>query len=268
MHCLGRIYPFWNRLSGSLVVALSISTHPMANGKCADPTLHSSMFNIISRKCSVQVPSHFQRPGKEIANIHLLVIAGPSGVGKGTLVKKLISDFPDSFGFCVSHTSRAPRTGEVHGRHYFFQNKKDIMDLVAKGQFVEYAEVHGNVYGTSFQEVSRVSSEGKICLVEVDVQGVSQIKSSPLGGTARFVFIRPPSLGTLNLRLRARGTDDDDTIGRRIKAAQREIDEAELIGFDIVIVNNILHEAYSELKSQSLAWFPLLMKARSDGHYA
>eukprot|EP00922_Rhytidocystis_sp_ex-Travisia-forbesii_P051856 GHVS01076987.1.p1 GENE.GHVS01076987.1~~GHVS01076987.1.p1 ORF type:complete len:269 (+),score=25.83 GHVS01076987.1:163-969(+) len=264
MRCLRHFSQFWNRLPRDLSLALSSSTDPMASGKCADPTRPSSMFNILPIKSSSHVPSHCHRTENVTANVDILVVAGPSGVGKGTLVKKLIADFPDCFGFCVSHTSRPPRTGEVYGKHYFFEKKEFIMDLVAKGQFLEHAEVHGNVYGTSLQEVGRVSSNGKICLVEVDVQGVRQIKSSPLGGMAHFIFIRPPSLDTLTLRLRNRGTEGDDAIGRRVKAAEREMDEAEKIGFELVVINDVLDQAYAALKRQTAMWFALRMKSHCD----
>lgn len=103
-----------------------------------------------------------------------LVVAGPSGVGKGTLIDKLLKEHPNLFGFSVSHTTRAPRPGEVDGKSYHFTTVPEMEAGIAKGLFLEHASVHGNFYGTSFEAVNRVSQAGKICILDIDVQASSQ----------------------------------------------------------------------------------------------
>lgn len=176
-----------------------------------------------------------------------VVIAGPSGVGKGTLIGKLQKEFPKLFGFSVSHTTRAPRPGEEDGVHYNFTTVSNILEEVEQGKFIEHAEVHGKHYGTSVAAVEKVREKGQICILDIDVQGCRSARAKGL--EAKYVFVAPPSLDALENRLRGRGTETEDAIRTRLGNAQKEIgakDEKDL--FDTVLVNDNLEKAYSSLK--------------------
>ncbi|KAJ1434715.1 P-loop containing nucleoside triphosphate hydrolase protein [Ochromonadaceae sp. CCMP2298] len=131
-----------------------------------------------------------------------LVICGPSGVGKGTLIGKLLAQYPAKFGLSVSHTSRLPRPGEVDGEHYHFVEVGAIRRDIEAGPFkyLEHATVHANLYGTREDDVERVHAAGKVCVLDVDSNGVRQIKS--ISYPAKMVFIAPPSIDELEARLR------------------------------------------------------------------
>lgn len=177
-----------------------------------------------------------------------VVIAGPSGVGKGTLIEKLRAEFPKLFGFSVSHTSRAPRPGEQDGVHYNFTTADQIIADVAAGKFIEHAEVHGRHYGTSVAAVEKVRDDGRICILDIDVQGCRAARKKNL--EAKYIFVAPPSMEALERRLRGRGTEDEDAIKTRLGNAQSEIDAKDEQGlFDTIIVNDDLDTAYSQLKS-------------------
>ncbi|KAG1780983.1 P-loop containing nucleoside triphosphate hydrolase protein [Suillus placidus] len=176
-----------------------------------------------------------------------LVVFGPSGVGKGTLINRLIKEFPSSFGFSVSHTTRAPRPGEINGKAYHFTTTDNFKNLISEGAFIEHAQFSGNFYGTTIQAVQDVSATGKRCILDIEVQGVQQIKQTPLHATV--IFVSPPSMTVLNNRLRGRATDSEDAIQRRLAIARREIDYARQPGsVDYIIVNDDLDTAYQKLK--------------------
>lgn len=176
-----------------------------------------------------------------------IVIAGPSGVGKGTLIGKLRNEFPKLFGFSVSHTSRAPRSGEKDGVDYHFTTADAILAEVEEGKFIEHAEVHGRHYGTSIAAVESVRKEGRICILDIDVQGCRSARAKQLD--ALFVFVTPPSLSDLEDRLRGRGTESEDAIKTRLGNAQEEIDAKDEPGlFDSIIINDDLDVAYAQLK--------------------
>jgi len=176
-----------------------------------------------------------------------IVLAGPSGVGKGTLIQKLLSEFPDKFGFSVSHTTRKPRPGEIHGVQYNFTTVEEIKKEIDAGKFIEHAIVHENYYGTSKAAVEHVLNQNKICILDIDVQGCEQVKKSTL--KARFIFIAPPKWEELEKRLRGRGTETEETIQKRLKTAQKEMDYMKKENFfDIIIINDNLENAYTELK--------------------
>eukprot|EP01112_Ceratiomyxa_fruticulosa_P023497 TRINITY_DN89_c0_g2_i1.p1 TRINITY_DN89_c0_g2~~TRINITY_DN89_c0_g2_i1.p1 ORF type:complete len:195 (+),score=39.26 TRINITY_DN89_c0_g2_i1:72-656(+) len=176
-----------------------------------------------------------------------LVIAGPSGVGKGTLIKRLMDEFPSSFGFSVSHTTRLPRPGEIDGVHYHFTTREVMEKAIANGEFIEFANVVGNFYGTSKKAVEVISQAQKMCILDIDVQGCESVKKT--GMPAIFVFITPPSIAELEKRLRGRGTETEESIQKRLNTAARELLYLEKPGFfDHVIVNDVLDDAYSELK--------------------
>ncbi|KAI9482187.1 guanylate kinase [Coemansia sp. RSA 1290] len=175
-----------------------------------------------------------------------VVVFGPSGTGKGTLLKRLLAEYPDEFGFSVSNTTRSPRAGEVDGQHYNFLTREQFLAAVDRKEFAEYAEYSGNLYGTTVQAVKAVADAGKTCILEIDVQGVKSIKATDLH--AKFVFIAPPSEAELETRLRSRGTDDEASILKRLEAAKSELEYGNQPGAcDIKIVNDQVDVAYKKL---------------------
>eukprot|EP01043_Picozoa_sp_COSAG02_P034643 COSAG02_NODE_2435_length_8869_cov_63.273774_1_plen_337_part_10 len=194
-----------------------------------------------------------QPQSKALPNPVALVIAGPSGVGKGTLIKRLMDDNPGKFGFSVSHTTRDPRPGEIDGVHYHFSTVREVQSMIAAGEFIEHAEVHGNYYGTSHAAVRAVARKGQVCILDIDVQGVKSVASAwrtepqPL-----FLFVQPTSMEALEARLRGRGTEDDAKIAKRMAGAAREMEFFQSTAgqtlFDATIVNDDFEKAFGELK--------------------
>jgi guanylate kinase len=179
----------------------------------------------------------------------LLIISSPSGAGKTTLTRDLLVHFPE-LTFSVSHTTREPRAGERSGHDYHFTDKATFQRLVAGGAFAEWAEVHGNLYGTALHEIARARAEGKQGVVfDIDYQGARQIKAARHDAVS--VFVLPPSLPELKNRLRTRAADDEATIERRYRNAKLEIEHYQLC--DYVIVNDDLDEAKRRLHAIVLA---------------
>lgn len=184
-----------------------------------------------------------------------IVIAGPSGVGKGTLVEKLMKTYPSHFGFSVSHTTRNPRPGEEDGVHYNFVTKADMEAAIERGEFIEYAAVHTNIYGTSYAAVQKVQNDGKVCILDIDIQGVQNVKKSSL--KCNYVFIAPPSMEELESRLRGRGTETEEKIRVRLDNAKGELEFGQQPGnFDIIIVNDDLETALKTLMDKIQSWYP------------
>ncbi|KAI4330506.1 hypothetical protein MLD38_028792 [Melastoma candidum] len=176
-----------------------------------------------------------------------IVISGPSGVGKGTLISKLMEEFPYLFGFSVSHTTRAPRNMEKDGVHYHFTDKSVMEMDIEDGKFLEHASVHGNLYGTSIEAVEVISDNGKRCILDIDVQGARLVRASSID--AAFIFICPPSMEELEKRLRARGTESEEQILKRLRNAEAELQQGVSSGlFDHILYNDNLEECYSRLK--------------------
>ncbi|XP_018357300.1 PREDICTED: guanylate kinase isoform X2 [Trachymyrmex septentrionalis] len=177
-----------------------------------------------------------------------LVFCGPSGSGKSTLIKRLFDEFPDTFKFSVSHTTRIPRPGEEDGVHYHFTNKERMQEQIENGEFIETAIYSGNLYGTSKQAVEDVQSLGKICVLDIDIQGVKQIKRIDLNPL--YIFVKPPSTMELERRLKARNTETEESLKRRLLIAKSELEYGETPGnFDVVIQNDKLEEAYQILRN-------------------
>ena len=177
-----------------------------------------------------------------------LVLSAPSGAGKTTLVQRLLRAFPQ-LGYSVSCTTRQPRQGEVDGKDYIFISREVFEQRRAEGYFAEWAEVHGNLYGTPLAPVEENLRLGQDLLFDIDVQGAAQLKLSLT--EAVFVFILPPSMTELERRLRSRGLDDEKTIERRLANARQEIPEARW--FEALVVNDSLDVAYDELRSVFVA---------------
>ncbi len=175
----------------------------------------------------------------------LIIISSPSGGGKGTLIKEVRGMLPD-LGYSVSHTTRPQRFGEENGREYFFVTKEDFQRRIGGGDFLEYAEVHGNLYGTSLAESEKVASTGKDLIVEVDVQGAVQIMDR-LRDAVVSIFILPPSFEVLKARLTSRGTEDQAGLNTRLKNAFSEV--LEYKKFKYVIVNEDLVIAARQIVS-------------------
>jgi len=174
----------------------------------------------------------------------LFVIAAPSGAGKTSLVKALL-DRLDNIGVSVSHTTRAQRPGEVDGVNYFFTDRARFQALVEAGEFLEQAEVFGNLYGTSRSWVANALQQGRDVILEIDWQGAQQVRR--LMPDAIGIFILPPSLPTLRERLVGRSTDAPDVIARRL--AQATEDMSHYIEFDYVVINDDFETALAQLMS-------------------
>jgi len=174
----------------------------------------------------------------------LFVVAAPSGAGKSTLVNALLEREP-AISLSVSHTTRPPRPGEQYGRHYYFVERAEFEREVAEGVFLEHAEVHGNLYGTSRAKVQALLAQGRDVLLEIDWQGAAQIRSSKPDCVG--VFILPPSRAELERRLRGRGSDAPEVIERRLANSRGEIAHAH--EFDYIIVNDRFEDALDELQS-------------------
>ena len=178
----------------------------------------------------------------------LFVISAPSGTGKTTLSKELIDFFP-ALRQSVSFTTRPMRAGETDGKDYHFVSPETFGQMIEEGAFAEWAEVHGNRYGTSLKTLESSRRSGHDLLLDIDCQGAAQIRKSFGGGV--FIFILPPSFEELERRLLGRNTDAPEVIRRRIENARREIREAPW--YDYLVVNDDLHKAASELKGIILA---------------
>ncbi|MDH3622826.1 MAG: guanylate kinase [Myxococcales bacterium] len=179
----------------------------------------------------------------------LLIISSPSGAGKTTLTHRLLQEFPE-LRFSVSHTTRRPRANEVDGQDYHFIDEQTFEQLVDEGSFAEWAEVHGNLYGTSVTEIDRARADGKHgVLFDVDYQGARQIKEK--FPEAVGVFILPPSMNELRRRLDSRGSDDAESRRKRFQKAREEIEHYPF--FDYMIVNDELQQALAELRGIVLA---------------
>lgn len=204
-----------------------------------------------------------------------LVIAGPSGVGKGTLIQSLLTTFPDKIALSVSQTTRAPRQGEINGFHYQFISPSEVAGVneeELKQRFMEYTYVHGNFYGTSKDAMSRIHKEGKLCVLDIDSNGVRQVKEirrnrqkkpslraqSDEDGICKYLFIAPPSYEDLERRLRGRGTETEQQIQTRLKNAAKEMDYGTADNFDKVLVNENFEVMRQECIKTLNLWFPHL----------
>ncbi|KAL7673890.1 hypothetical protein ACOME3_000170 [Neoechinorhynchus agilis] len=180
----------------------------------------------------------------------ICVMSGTSGSGKSTLIEKLFSEYKGKFVYSISHTTRKPRKGEINGREYNFVSEKEFEDLIADKKLVEYTKFSENYYGTSIDALNECTSCGsRICILDVDVQGVKQLKEN--GIKAVFVFIKTPTMKHLKQRLFARGSESEQSLKKRLESAKEAEEYSESPGnpYDRIIVNDTFQEAYEELKT-------------------
>lgn len=180
---------------------------------------------------------------------NLIIISSPSGGGKGTLIKEVRGMLPD-LGYSCSHTTRPQRFGEEEGREYFFISREEFERRIAAGDFLEYANVHGNLYGTSLAESRKVFNTGKDLIVEVDVQGALQIMER-VPDECVSIFILPPSFEVLRARLTSRATEDQEGLRTRLRNSFNEV--MHYSKFDYVIVNEELVTAARQMASIIIA---------------
>ncbi len=172
----------------------------------------------------------------------LFVVSAPSGAGKTTLVTRVLNRFP-RLSYSVSHTTRQPRTGEVHGKDYFFVTPDEFRGMVDRGMMLEWAKVHDNYYGTSRAFVEKTLEKGDSLIMDIDVQGAYQIMDADLKSVS--IFIMPPSMEVLEQRLKNRRTEPKDVIAMRLENARKEI--AQKDRYTHVIVNDQLDRAVEEI---------------------
>ena len=188
-----------------------------------------------------------EEPKNAIATIGrgmLIVVSSPSGGGKGTLIDRVLKTVPD-VSYSVSYTTRVPRSGEQHGREYFFVSADAFEEMIRQGEFLEWANVYGCLYGTSRAQVERERAAGRDIILEIDVQGAASIRA--LVDDAVTVFILPPSFELLRNRLVARGTDSPADLERRLRGAPSEVQQYK--HFSYVILNDDINRASAQLAS-------------------
>jgi len=174
----------------------------------------------------------------------LFVITGPSGVGKTTIIDRLLKEEED-LAYSVSHTTREKRAGERHGRDYYFVDEEEFCRLKGEGEFLEWARVYGEYYGTSRSEVNRKLEKGQDVLMDIDIQGAQGIMASEI--EAAFIFVGPPSKEELLKRLQRRGSEGDEQKDLRLSLAQQELSQ---VGeFDYLVINDRLEEAVGGLRA-------------------
>lgn len=174
----------------------------------------------------------------------LFIVSAPSGAGKSTLVNALL-ERERGISLSISHTTRAPRPGDINGKHYHFVDRATFEAMIARGEFLEHAEVFGNLYGTSRAGVQARLAAGNDVLLEIDWQGAAQVRAAAPDCVG--IFILPPSRAELERRLRARASDSEATIERRLADSRGEISHAH--EFDCIIVNDVFEDALEQLQS-------------------
>ncbi|MBT2570242.1 guanylate kinase [Planococcus sp. ISL-110] len=179
----------------------------------------------------------------------LIVLSGPSGVGKGTVRKELFSQPDTNYEYSISMTTRSPREGEVDEVDYFFKTRSAFEELIEQDQLLEYAEFVGNYYGTPLAYVNKMRDAGRDVFLEIEVQGAAQVRSKVPDGL--FIFLAPPSLSELEERLVGRGTESDEVIASRLQAARQELEMMNL--YDYVVENDEVENACDRINAIIIA---------------
>lgn len=184
----------------------------------------------------------------------LIVISGPSGAGKGTVCKELIDKY-DNLAVSISATTRDPRVGEMHGENYYFINKENFLDMIGNDQFLEYAKVYDNYYGTPSEPVLELMEEGKDVILEIDIQGASQVRTNYSEGI--YIFVVPPSIKELKKRIIERGTENEEQLNKRLNCAYDEIRNA--TKYSYIVINEEV-----EVAAEQIAGIITAEKCRSE----
>lgn len=175
----------------------------------------------------------------------LIVLSGPSGVGKATVRKALFNSPDHKFTYSVSMTTRKPRTGEIDGKDYYFVSEEEFLQRIKDGRFLEYAKFVGNYYGTPMEQVQEMIEQGDEVVLEIEVEGAMQVKAKM--PDAVLIFIAPPTYGSLKTRLLGRGTESEEIIMERISKAHRELTLA--AGYDYIVINDDVENAADRIKA-------------------
>lgn len=175
----------------------------------------------------------------------LIVLSGPSGVGKGTVRAAIFSKGEQKFVYSISATTRLPRTGETDGIDYFFKTREEFEQMIQNKQLLEYAEYVGNYYGTPLEYVENTLAKGKDVFLEIDVQGAIQVRELMPDGV--FIFLTPPDLNELESRIVNRGTDSDEVIAKRMKTAREELELMKY--YDYSVVNDTVDNAVQKIEA-------------------
>ena len=175
----------------------------------------------------------------------IIILSAPSGGGKSSIAKKLL-ELGNNLSLSISATTRTPRTGEKEAVHYFFKNKNDFQQMVSSGQFLEFAEIYGNLYGTPKEYVKNMLTNGIDVLFDIDYQGAYQIRQK-MPGKILSIFIKPPSIEILRARVESRGQDTKEIIDKRIMLAQEEMSHAE--NYDYVVINDNFDKTVLEIQN-------------------
>lgn len=178
----------------------------------------------------------------------VIVISGPSGVGKTTIYKRLLTELSDRIDFSISATTRKPRKNEINGVDYYFMSIEEFEKLKEKNEFVEWAIVYGNYYGTLKSEIERILKSGKSCLLDIDVQGGLNVKKNL--PESYLIFIKPPSEEALKERITSRNLDSKEEIEKRLSVAKQEMEYSKF--YDTIIENDELDGCYNRVKSEIL----------------
>jgi len=250
-------------LFGSKALAFSPSSSTQCLARTRALHVTASDWPTRSMFSSGEVPQ--RRPGVTV--LDPLIVCGPSGVGKGTIIDRFMKDYGDEFGFTTSHTTRKPRKGEIDSVHYHFTERDKMRQMIENGSFVEHAEVHGNFYGTSWDALYEVQEKGRRCLLDIDIQGVKRVKSlehaskeldngiqssrdQQTSFQPKYIFIAPPSMEILLERLKGRGTESAESLQKRTQNAKEEVEYGMAEGnFDKILINNDLEEAFKEFEA-------------------
>lgn len=179
----------------------------------------------------------------------LIVLSGPSGVGKGTVRKALFSQPNTNYEYSISMTTRSPREGEVDEVDYFFKTRSEFEELIEQDQLLEWAEFVGNYYGTPLEYVNKMRDAGRDVFLEIEVQGAAQVRAKVPDGL--FIFLAPPSLSELEERLVGRGTESDAVIASRLQAARQELEMMNL--YDYVVENDLVDNACERINAIIIA---------------